>query len=348
MKTFVAGAALICAVVAGILLFPGAPAAAPGMEPIKIPLGTLAPRGSSFYSALAEMKEQWRKASGGAVDLIIYPDGVQGSEAAMVRSLRARSLSAGMFTVVGLSAIESSVGGLSFLPLMFQSWEEYDYVLEKLSPKLEKRMLDKGFVVLFWGDAGWVRFFSKTPAKVPEDFKRLKMFTWAGNAQQVDLMKRLGYNPVPSETADILVGLRTDRFNAIPLPPNQALLSQCYTHARHMLDLKWSVLSGGTVIRKDVWNKIPPDIQEKLRAAAAAAGAKIRAADRKEDEESIAAMQKKGLIVHPATPQIQEEWQKLTKVIYPELRGEGKAVPPDIFNEVQRLVQEYRAKGTKK
>jgi eukaryotic-like serine/threonine-protein kinase len=39
--------------------------------------------------------------------------------------------------------------------------------------------------------------------------------------------------------------------------------------------------------------------------------------------------------------QVEEEWLKLTKVIYPEIRG--KLVPADIFDEVQRLIAEYRA-----
>ena len=164
------------------------------------------------------MGQKWRDASGGSVKLTIYPDGTQGGEADMVRMMRAGILTAGMFTVVGLSEIDRSVGGLSFLPLTFRSWEEYDYVVEKLSPRLEKLLLDKGFVVLFWGDAGWVRFFSKTPAVRPDDFKQFKIFTWAGNAYQVDLMKALGYHPVPRETADILPGLRTDLINAIPAP----------------------------------------------------------------------------------------------------------------------------------
>lgn len=330
----------------GVAFFFLAPAECRAMDPVKIRLGTLAPSGSSFYSALAEMREAWRNASGGAVDLVIYPDGVQGSEAEMVRMMRARSLSAGMFTVVGLSEIDKSVGGLSFLPLTFRSWEEYDYVVEKISPRLEKLLLDKGFVVLFWGDAGWVRFFSKTAAVHPDDFKPLNMFTWAGNAYQVDLMKALGYHPVPRETADILPGLRTNLINAIPVPPSQALQGQIYTIANHMLNLKWSVLSGGTIIRKDVWDKIPADIQAKLRSAAEKAGSRIRASDRKEDEESITAMQKKGLIVHQVTPQVEQEWLNLTKILYPELRG--KTVPADIFDEVQRLVAEYRARGTKK
>jgi len=346
MKKHFFGIVRIAIMVLSALAILPTPRNARAMDPIKIPLGTLALRDSSFYSALAEMKEKWRTASGGAIELNIFPGGQQGSEAAMVRSLRARILGAGMFTVVGLSEIDRSVGGLSFLPLTFRSWEEYDYVVEKLSPRLEKLLLDKGFVVLFWGDAGWVRFFSKSPATRPDDFKRFKMFTWAGNPEQVDLMKALGYNPVPTETAEILVGLQTDRINAIPLPPNQALLTQSYTHAKNMLTLKWSVLSGGAIIRKDIWDRIPADIQGRLRDAAAVAGAKIRAADRKEDEESIAAMVKKGLVVNPVPPQVEEEWLKLTKVLYPELRG--KAVPADIFDEVLRLVAEYRAKGTRK
>jgi TRAP-type C4-dicarboxylate transport system substrate-binding protein len=346
MKKYAAGIAWVGTVLVGISLLLGLPVDAAAMDPLKIPLGTLAPSHSSFYSALAEMKEAWRNASGGAVNLIIYGDGVQGSEAQMVQMMRARSLAAGLLTVVGLSEIDSSVGGLSFLPLTFRSWEEYDYVVEKMSPRLEKLLLDKGFVVLFWGDAGWVRFFSKTPAIHPDDFKPLKMFTWAGNAYQVDLMKALGYHPVPLETADILPGLRRNLINAIPVPPNQALLGQFYTVAGHMLSLKWSVLSGATVVRKDVWEKIPAEIQSKLRSSAMAAGAKIRASARKEDEDSIIAMQKRGMVVNAVTPQVEEEWMKLTKVLYPELRG--KTVPADIFDEVQRLVSEYRAKGTKK
>ena len=115
---------------------------------------TLAQSGSSFHAALVEMGQKWRDMSAGSVKLTIYPDGTQGGEADMVRMMRAGILTAGMFTVVGLSEIDPSVGGLSFLPLTFRTWEEYDYVVEKLSPRLEKLLSDKGFIVLFWGDAG--------------------------------------------------------------------------------------------------------------------------------------------------------------------------------------------------
>jgi TRAP-type C4-dicarboxylate transport system substrate-binding protein len=346
MKSRIAGIAVMAVLALGVFAIPGADAEPQAMDPLTIRLGTLAPTGSSFHAAIVEMGQKWRDASGGKIKLTIYPDGTQGGDADMVRLMRAGVLTAGLFTVVGLSEIDRSVGGLSYLPLIFRSWDEYDYVVENLSPRLEKLLLDKGFLVLFWGDAGWVRYFSKTPAIRPDDFKQFKIFTWAGNAFQVDLMKSLGYHPVPLETANILPGLRTNLINAVPLPPNQALMGQIYTVAPHMLALKWSVFSGALVIRKDTWDKIPADVQKRLREAADVAGRKIRASDRKEDEESIAAMQKKGLTVHPVPTEVEEEWRQLTKTIYPQLRD--KMVPADIFDEVQRLVAEYRAKGTGK
>ncbi|MBN2243636.1 MAG: TRAP transporter substrate-binding protein DctP [Acidobacteria bacterium] len=309
-------------------------------------LGTLAPRGSSFHNALVEMGEKWRNASGGEIKLIIYPDGTQGGEADMVRLMRARALTAGMFSVIGLSEIDRSVGGLSFLPLTFRSAEEYDYVVEKLSPRLEKLLLEKGFVVLFWGDAGWVRFFSTKPAIHPDDFKQFKIYTSAGTNNQVDLMKSLGYTPVALETADILTGLRTGMIDAISMPPNLALMYQCYTVAKHMLALKWSILAGATVIRRDTWETIDPALRGELLDAAAEAGKIIRKSARQEDEESIAAMRKKDLIVHPVAPEVEKEWYELNDILYPRIRG--NIVPADIFDEVQRLVGEYRAKESGK
>jgi TRAP-type transport system periplasmic protein len=310
-------------------------------DKITVKLGTLAPKDSSFEMVLKDMSQKWRDASGGSINLVIYPDGTQGGETEMVQKMRAGSLNAGMLTVVGLSNIEKSVGGLSFLPLTFHSWSEYDYVLGKIGPKLEKMLLDKGYILLFWGDAGWVHYFSKMPALRPDDLKPMKLFTWAGDAFQVDVMKSLGYNPVPLETADILPSLRTGMIDAIPLPSTQALAGQIYSIAKNMLNLNWSVLSGGTVIKKDLWDKISPDLQKKLMDAAAMAGTKMRAASRKEDEDAVKAMQAKGLKVNVASPQVEQEWYKLTSVVYPKIRG--KMVPDAIFDEIQRLVGEFRA-----
>jgi len=206
-------------------------------------------------------------------------------------------------------------------------------------------LLEKGFVVLFWGDAGWARFFSKEAASTPADFKRTKMFVWSGDNDQVDLMKTLGYNPVPLETADILPGLQTGLITAVPCAAYYALAGQIDTVAKHMLDVKWVPVVGAAVVTKKTWDQLSPAGREQLKAGADAAGLKIRTQARAEDEEAVDAMKKRGLVVHEATPEVEAAWRRMAEEAYPRIRG--TMVPAETFDLVRAAVAEYRKQNGK-
>ena len=312
----------------------------------RVNLGTLAPRGSSFHQALQAMGEQWRQAPNGGARLVIYPDGTQGGEADMVRLMRLGSLQAGLLSGVGLSDIESGVTGLQNMPMVFRDLEEFEYANQKLQPMLEKRLADKGFVVLFWGDAGWVRYFSTKPIVTPDDLKRNKIFVWAGNPAQMDIMKKSGYNPVALETADIVHGLTTGLITAVGVPPIVALVSGFDKRAPHMIELNWAPMVGACVIRKDVWDKLAAPTKEAMLKAAAEAGKQIRTNNRREANEAVEKLKKNGLTVHSVSPEMEQKWREVVEEVYPQIRG--RLVPADIFDEVTRLRKEYRAAGGKK
>jgi len=309
--------------------------------PVRVRLGTLAPKGSSYFKHLQAMGERWRQAPGGGALLTIYPDGTMGTEADMVRRMRLGQLQAGMLTAVGLAEIESAVTGLQNLPMMFRSLEEVDYIGERLRPMLEKRLEDKGFVVLFWGDTGWVKFFSKEPVIRPDDLRKAKLFVWAGSAADIDIYRSVGCNPVSLEAVDILPSLQTGLINAVPLPPSIALAGQVDGAAPHMLDLPWAPLVGATVITKKTWDAIPLAGQEALRHAATETAKFIKADGRRESVESVEAMRKRGLKVHPVTPEVEAEWRREGEAAYPKIRG--VIVPGDIFDEVVKHLKAYRA-----
>jgi len=310
----------------------------------RIKLTTLAPKGSSYHRALQRMAEAWREASGGSVDLIIYPGGIQGGEAAMVERMWINQAQAGLLTAVGLEAIEPGVSGLQNIPMVFRDLDEVEYVGEQLQPRLEARMRDKGFVILAWVDTGWVRFFSRTPVVRFDDLKKLKLFTWAGDPKSVRIMTRVGLDPVPLETGDILTGLQTGLIDAVPMPPLYALSSQVYRPAPHMLRLNWAPLVGALVISKRSWERLPAGIRPAFLEAAQRAGAEIKAAGRGEGEAAVLSMVEKwNLTVHEVTPEIEAEWRKVAESVYPEVRE--KMVPADIFDEVLRLLAVYRAAG---
>lgn len=312
-----------------------------GAAPV-IKLATVLPTGTSYHQILQAMGQEWRNAPGGGVSLTIFAGSQMGDEADIVRKMRVGALQAGVLSTVGLSEIDKSVTALQYMPMMFRSLEEVDYVRQKLAPDLERRLADKGFLVLFWGDVGWIRFFSRDPVLHPADLKRLKIFVWAGDNNQVDIMKSLGYQPVPLVTADILPGLQTGMISAVPLAPFYALAGQVYGRANHMLEINWAPLVGATVIVRKNWDALPAATREGMMKAAQTAGEQMRARGRIEGELSVEAMKKRGLKVQPVTPEVDAEWRKMAEGVYPKIRG--TMVPADMFDQVQALLKEFRAR----
>src|ERR1700736_2343176 len=90
-------------------------------------LGTMVPKGSRWHEILINMGEEWKKASGGKIELKIYPGGEQGDEPEMVQKMRIKKLQAGLISGVGLSGIDASVSALQ-VPMMLDSYDELDFV----------------------------------------------------------------------------------------------------------------------------------------------------------------------------------------------------------------------------
>lgn len=303
-------------------------------------IGTLVPKNSLYHRQLIELGEIWRAGQGGNAKFLIYTDGSQGGEAELARRMRIGQLQGALVSVVGLREIEPTVGAMQNLPLLFKNWEEVDYVRERMRASMEKKFLDKGFVVLAWGDAGWVRFFSKEAAVRPDDYKKMKFFAWGGEAEQQTIMKSLGYTPVPLETADILPSIQTGMINVVPSTPYFALASQIYNTASHMLEINWAPIVGALVITRKAWDEMAPALQEAMRAGGEKAGVQLRAKARAEVDEAVEAMKKRGLTINRPNPEQMREWDALAEKLYPRIRG--TMVPAETFDEVFAHLKAFR------
>ena len=304
-------------------------------------IGSLVPKNSLYHRQLLDIADSWRTAQGSGAKYLVYPDGSQGGEAEMARRMRIGQLQGALLSVVGLREIEASIAALQSMPLLFRSWEEVDYVREKMRPAMEKKFLDKGFVVLAWGDAGWVRFFSKEAAVRPDDYKRMKFFAWGSEPDQQAIMKSLGYTPVPLETTDILPAIQTGMINVVPSTPYFALATQVYNTAPHMLEINWAPIVGALVVTRKAWDDMSPAVQQAVRTASDKAGAQIRTKARQEVEEAVDAMKKRGLTVHKPNADQMKEWNELAEKLYPRIRG--TMVPAETFDEVMAHIKTFRA-----
>lgn len=318
-----------------------APAVRSQKQP-EVKLATLLPRDGSSHKLLEDLKARLAKAEGGGVKLTLRPDYTEG-ETAMVSKMKAGALQAGLITVVGIAEIDKSVSALQNLPLMFQDLAEVDHVQAALTPMLEKRLLEKGFYVLTWIDAGWVRWFSRKPILTPDDLRQQKLFCWSSDSPQFDLMKKHGLKPVLLEPTDAKASLATGMIDAIATPPFAALAFQYADDTRHVLMLNWAPLVGGLVVTKKAFDALPEATRAEFRKAAQECGAKMRERNRKEADEAIATLRdKKGVTVHEPTPAQLTEWKKFGDEIWPDVRG--GIVPADLFDEVQKILAERRAK----
>ena len=313
-------------------------------EEVVIKMATLAPQGSEWHQALQEMGTAWQKASRGQVVFRLYPGGVAGDDADVVRKMRLGTLNAGLLSGTGLTDIDRSVLAIQ-VPMAYTDYGELDCVREQMGPQIEKQLEAKGFMLLGWTDAGWAHFFSKSPVRTPDDMKKLKMFVWAGDDQYVELWKKAGFNPVPLPSTEISTALQTGLVNAVTSTVQGVVLLQWYKQVNHMSDLKWAVLLGGIVVTKSTWDKIPADVRPALKEAARNACRRLSEFSRQSEAKDIEVLKQHGVQVVPVESAALAQWRQLIDGVLPQVRG--SYMPAEPLDTVLKLRDQCRQRAGK-
>lgn len=307
-------------------------------QTVRIKLGTLAPQGSTWHQLLQQMSADFTKASGGKVELKIYAGGTQGNEGEMIRKISIGQLQAASITAVGLHELTPEPSA-ECAPMMIDSVDEYDYVHERIKGKLEDALAKKGYIVLQWGEIGFVKLFSTENYKAPADFAKGKVFTWNGDPGAEAAWKAMGFRPVVLSSTDLIPSLSSGMINIVSEPALYAYTTNLYSKAKYMLDLNWGFLTGATIVKKDAWDKIPPDLQKKLREIGDEYGKRTSQDVRKQNDDAVEQMKKRGLVIN--SPASVDDWNAIAEKGNAVVRG--KVVPAAIYDEVKKIRDEYRA-----
>jgi TRAP-type transport system periplasmic protein len=299
-------------------------------------LASIVPQGSIWDKNLKQMGDEWKEATGGRITVSVFSGGTQGDEQTVLRKMRLDAIQAAAFSNVGLGSIDSSFNVFD-IPFFFDSYDELNYVTEKLTPVLRKRIEARGFVLLNWGHVGWTQVFTKKPVATVDDLKHIKLWTSAGNDRMVQWFKANGFEPRAMATSDILTGLTTGMIEGLPTTPLVAMLFQWDKQTPYMLELGLAPIVGAGVMTAKAWKAIPEADKPKLLAAAAGVEQRLRAEVPKLDADAVTQMTKRGLTVtKPAGP----EWKTQIDALTRTMRGES--VPPDIFDLAAKARDEFR------
>lgn len=311
---------------------------------VEIKIGSVAPERSPWHNALLKLARDWESATGGQVRVRVYPGGIVGSELDMIRKVRLGVLQGAVLTNMGMMQVEKSALVLN-LPFLFSSDEEFNYVFQRLRPILEARIEQTGFKVIHWTQSGWVYFFSKGPVLNPDDLKKYKISITKDDPDLEQVWKKMGYQVVPQDTKDVLIGLESGMVSATYLPAVMAASGQYFALAPHLLAPKLSPLVGSLILSRKTWEQIPENFKPALLEAAERQARALAGEITSLEEEAFRAMKEHGLVINSPSDVEMTQWREASSRAIQSLVG--RIIPADIYEKTMDFIREYRAKGNR-
>lgn len=249
-----------CATIAALWIIGVCPAAEAKTE---IKIATVAPRGSLWMRLFNKMKARIAKDTGGAVVLRYYPGQVQGDERDVVRKMRTGQLHGGAFTAIGLSQINPKALVLQ-MPRMFQSYEQLDRTRERLHKELAQTFIEKGYVLLGWGEVGQVYLFSTENINGVGGLRKRKVWVWTDDAISKAMMRALNIAPRLLGLPAVLPALNTGMIDTVLNSPLGCTALQWHSKVRYISADPLAIGIGATVITKKAFDQLQPEHQQLL------------------------------------------------------------------------------------
>jgi TRAP-type C4-dicarboxylate transport system substrate-binding protein len=296
---------------------------------VTIKLGTLAPQGSTWHDILKDLAQRWDQASSGQVKLRIYAGGAQGSEGEMVRKLGIGQLQGAAISNIGMHDVVPEPQVVS-VPFLFEDSAQMECAFAKLRPRLEAALERRGLLALQWSRIGAIHLFCDRARRTPAEAGDAKVWAWEGDPNSVAAYRAAGLHPVVLSATDIMPSLQTGMIDCVPNVPLYVLTTRLFDKANYMMDVPWSHTIGATVVRKEIWERIPAELRPKLLAIAVELGKKVDEEVRRLNTDAIQAMQKQGLNVVKVDP---VPWRTAMEKAWPIVRG--GVVPAEIFDEAK-------------
>jgi TRAP-type C4-dicarboxylate transport system substrate-binding protein len=312
-----------------------------GVRTVTIKLASLVPETSPWGAALNKMAGNVKAETNGAVEIIVYHNGVAGGEADVLRKLRLNQIQAAILTSFGLNEITPQILALS-CPFLIRSEEELDYVLSELKQYMEEKINQSGFQTIAWSKVGFVSFFSKTPARTPVEMKKLKLGTSDTETTLLNVFKSMGYQPIPQSMDQVLIDLNTGRVEAVYQEPLSAASFQLFGTAKYMMNFPIAPFMGGIFMNQTAWRTIPEQYRSVILKHAAVAETEINDQLLDLRKNAVDMMLKNGLVIYDLTQAEQQLWIDDAETAIPRLVG--TMFDADMYRRISDLLKEYRSR----
>ena len=181
-------------------------------------IATISPDGLGWMSKFRVGLERIEAETNKRVTFKIYPGGVQGDDATVLRKMRIRQLNGGVFAAGSLTRFFPDLQVYN-LPLQFRSYEEVDFVRARMDSYISDGLRKAGIKTFAFTETGFAYLLANEPVSSLADLRRLKAWIPDNDPIAAELIKSFDVSPIPLNITDVLPALQTGMINAVVGPP---------------------------------------------------------------------------------------------------------------------------------
>ena len=311
-----------------------------GAETFKI--GTLSPEGSVWMETMREGADLVAEKTENRVQFKFYPGGVMGSDQAVLRKIRIGQLHGGAVVAGSLSHIypDFMIYGL---PFMFNSFEEVDYVRERMDPILIDGLEKNGFVTFGMAEGGFVYVMSDSPIRTVSDLSDKKVWIPDNDFISLETVRSFGITPVTMSIGEVRTGLQTGLINTIGTSPIGALALQWHTQVGYIMDVPMMYVHATMILEKKAFSRLSLQDQETVRDIMGKTFLKIDQSNRQDNIGAINALRKQGIEFIDLPEDLVKQWQKTVSDVPERLIQKGQ-ISQVIYQTLKEHLADYRTK----
>jgi len=309
-------------------------------------MATLAPNGVGWAALIKTILiPEILKVTNGQVVLDWYYGGTMGDDQDVIAKMRNGQLQGGGFSGQGVMLACPEMA-LMELPLMFNNYDEVEYLYSKLRPRINQWFEKSGYHFILLAEQDFDQLYStKHELRTPEDFKKSRILTWYGHLEEKTL-KALGASPIPIRVPEVAASIHTGVCDAFVSPSIWAVGTQIYVSMKYVNPVRLRYSPAAAVVSMEAWNQLPKEYQIAIDNFGMPREKEFRRLIRESNEKCIKAMIKYGMTETKLTPAEIDVWKKRVLPVWDEFAAKGYYSKAELA-EVKALLAEYRAKNKK-
>ncbi len=331
------GTLVAVAMLAAMACFPMEAAAA---AKYRWKVATLAPKGigwsKQFEDIVLPAVEQ---GSNGELKLKVYWGGVMGDDEAYIRKMEVGQLHGAGLTAQG-ATLACPEFAVVELPFLFDSYDEVDYIRDRMQSTFDYYFGLYGFKLTFWIDQDFDQIYSMvSPLANLEDFKKTTFVSWYGPLEQ-KLFEVLGAGSVPLNVPGIPGALRGGKADSGIAPAVWMVGTQLFTTMKYVNTMKIRYSPAAVLVTTSTWESIPVEYQNSLWAMRADLQRKFVEGVRADNRTSLEAIVNYGVKETRMDPKAYKEIKNKAMEVYQALAGD--VYPEELLQELKRYLDSYR------